>query len=211
MPEPQGLTRLNLGCGTDIRPGFLNVDLVKGPGVALVYDLNRLPWPWADNTFELVLANHFLEHTDDLIGVLREIWRISRPQARLQIRVPYFASFLSFKDLTHKHRFTYDAFDNWDARHDADGRQVTHMNEPMRFQIRRRLILMFSRLPGWKYHVANAPFWIPMALINLFPRLYERFFFFYLPASNIYYELEVVKHATVPDTEPCTITRTHLQ
>ena len=52
---------------------------------------------------------------------------------------------------------------------------------------------MFSKIPGWKYYAANVPFLLPMLIINGIPRLYERFFFFWFPASNIYYELEVVK------------------
>lgn len=69
----------------------------------------------------------------------------------------------------------------------------------MRWHIRKRRILMFSKIKGWKYYAANLPFIPFMILMNLFPRIYERFFFFYLPASNIYYELEVVKPS---GTEP---------
>ncbi len=186
-------TRLNLGCGADILDGYVNVDLVRLDGVDVVHDMNVQPWPFEENSFDEIVANHVLEHLDDVIGALREIWRVSKPGGIIKIRTPYFASFLTFKDLTHKHVFTYDAFDNWDVRNFEKGRYVTHMDEPMRFKIRRRRILMFSRCPGVKYYLANLPFVVPTILINLFPRLYERFFFFYLPASNIYFEIEVVK------------------
>lgn len=189
----KGQSRLHLGCGTDIRAGFINVDVVELPGVDLACDLNRFPWPFADNRFEEVVANHFLEHTDDIVAVMNEIWRVCARGAVIRIRVPYFASFLTFKDLTHKHVFTYDAFDNWDIANFEKGRYVTHFDQPMRFRILKRRILMFSKPPGMGYYLATLPFLLPLLIINLMPRLYERFFFFYLPATNIYYELEVVK------------------
>lgn len=186
-------TSLNLGCGADVRRGFINVDLVSLPGVDLVFNLNSFPWPFANNQFLEIVANHFLEHVDNILDTLGEIWRVGRPGAVIKIRVPYFVSFLAFKDLTHKHRFTYDAFDNWDVRHDTSGRYVTHLNYPMRFRILKRRLLLFSKIKGPLYYLANAPFLIPLLLINILPRLYERFLFFFFPVTNIYYELEIVK------------------
>ncbi|MFH0954259.1 MAG: methyltransferase domain-containing protein [Verrucomicrobiota bacterium] len=185
--------RLHVGCGTDIREGYVNVDVVKLPGVDVVCDLNRLPWPFESDTFVEVVAHHFLEHTEDVVAVLNEMWRVCRQGALIKIRVPYFASFLAFKDLTHRHVFTYDSFDNWDIANFETGRYVTHFGVPMRFRIRQRRILMFSKAPGMLYYLATGVFLLPLLVINLMPRLYERFFFFYLPATNICYELEVVK------------------
>ena len=37
--------KLHLGCGTDIRAGWVNLDCAKLPGVDIVHDLNVLPLP----------------------------------------------------------------------------------------------------------------------------------------------------------------------
>ena len=43
---------LNLGCGRFPKAGFLNVDWNPGPGVDLVHDLTRIPYPFADGRFD---------------------------------------------------------------------------------------------------------------------------------------------------------------
>jgi predicted SAM-dependent methyltransferase len=43
--------RLNLGCSDDIRPGWVNVDRVRLPGVDLVMNLAE-PWQFADSTVD---------------------------------------------------------------------------------------------------------------------------------------------------------------
>lgn len=39
--------RLNIGCGLDVRPGWVNIDRVDYGGNQLC-DLNRYPWPFPD-------------------------------------------------------------------------------------------------------------------------------------------------------------------
>ena len=33
--------KLNLGCGTDIRPGYINVDVISSRGVDMVCDITK--------------------------------------------------------------------------------------------------------------------------------------------------------------------------
>ena len=185
--------KLNLGCGASILDGYVNVDIAKSPGVNLVIDLNKTPWPFEDSQFEEIFIYHTLEHLENPVSALSEMWRISKPGARIRIGVPYFASFLSFKDITHKNFFTYDSFDNWDIKNFEGKKYVTHMNQKMRFKILKRKINFFGKNAGLKGVLTGILGFAPTFLINLCPRIYERFFFFYFPASNIDYELEVVK------------------
>lgn len=105
-------TRLNLGCGTDIRSGWVNLDSSPGiPGVDVVHDLDQLPLPFADGTFEYILAQDVLEHLADPVATLRELHRILKPGGRLRIRVPHFTSRNNFIDPTHRTRFSIEWFD----------------------------------------------------------------------------------------------------
>jgi hypothetical protein len=83
--------KLNLGCGQNKIPGFVNVDEHGDPDVR--HDLEAFPWPWADDTFEEVRANHVLEHLgqdpDIFIGVMKEIYRVARPGAQVLVAVPH--------------------------------------------------------------------------------------------------------------------------
>ncbi len=52
---------LNLGCGTKVKPGWLNVDLV--PQADLQLDL-REPFPFPDRCAGTAYCEHFFEHLD---------------------------------------------------------------------------------------------------------------------------------------------------
>jgi SAM-dependent methyltransferase len=97
--------RLNLGCGTDIRAGYVNLDLAPLPGVDVVHDLDVLPLPFEDETFEEIVAQDVLEHVD-LVGVLRECHRILRPGGALRMQSPHFTSAAVHIDPTHRRGFS---------------------------------------------------------------------------------------------------------
>jgi predicted SAM-dependent methyltransferase len=83
--------KLNLGSGQNTKQGFINVDKFGNPDV--LHDLEQFPWPWDDNSVDEVLMNHVLEHLGEsfsvFIGILKELYRICKPDARITIIVPH--------------------------------------------------------------------------------------------------------------------------
>ena len=104
------LQKLNLGCGTHIKEGWVNLDSAPLPGVDIVHDIENLPLPFADNSFDEVLCNDILEHVE-YIPVLKDILRILAPGGAVHIRVPHFTSRNNYGDPTHKKRFCVSTFD----------------------------------------------------------------------------------------------------
>jgi SAM-dependent methyltransferase len=100
--------RLNLGCGTDIRPGWVNLDVAPLPGVDVVHDLSQ-PLPFADASFGEILCKDVLEHVE-LIPVMRELHRVLRPGGRLRITAPHFSSAAAWVDPTHRTAFSIETF-----------------------------------------------------------------------------------------------------
>lgn len=45
------MKKLNLGCGKDIKAGYVNLDIVKLDGVYVVWDVNKLPLPFKKEEF----------------------------------------------------------------------------------------------------------------------------------------------------------------
>ena len=51
---------LELGCGRIKHPNAVGIDRISLPGVDVVHDLNRRPYPFEDNTFDEVYAIHVI-------------------------------------------------------------------------------------------------------------------------------------------------------
>lgn len=82
--------KLELGGGpADRRRGgdWLNVDRVEGADVCC--DLECEPLPFAGDSVEAVYSSHCLEHLSDPARVLREVARVCRVGAAVEIRVPH--------------------------------------------------------------------------------------------------------------------------
>jgi len=105
--------KLNLGAGSVIRDGWVNVDIAPLPGVDVVWDLDVAPWPWPDGAAERIEAKDVFEHVDDPILFMTECWRVLAPAGTLRIRTPYWRSRDAFTDPTHKRFPTEHTFDYW--------------------------------------------------------------------------------------------------
>jgi len=97
--------RLNLGCGRDIRAGWVNVDCQPGPGVDVVTDFGgKTVLPFADDTVTLSEGSHVLEHLADPLPFMEELWRVTVPGGRAVFRCPYGSSDNADEDPTHVRR-----------------------------------------------------------------------------------------------------------
>ena len=105
---------LNLGCGSDIRNGYVNTDIVSLSGVDVVCDIKQFPYPFPDDRFSSLLLINVLEHLPDTINTLEEIYRVSKNGGHVTIRVPYWNSMEMSTDPTHISFFNERSFDYFD-------------------------------------------------------------------------------------------------
>lgn len=89
--EAQISKKLNLGCGRFKKDGYVNLDCCAHLSPDVLHDLNKFPYPFADNSFELIEADHVLEHLSDPFAAMHEIHRILQPGGKAVIRVPHFS------------------------------------------------------------------------------------------------------------------------
>lgn len=101
--------KLNLGCGNDIREGYVNLDITALDGVDVVHDLNVLPLPFEDGSFSEILCLDVFEHVD-YAPLLKECHRILKDGGKITIEVPHFSSNNNFVDPTHRNRFSVKTF-----------------------------------------------------------------------------------------------------
>lgn len=83
---------LNVGCGNDVRQGYVNVDFRQTHPAVMKVDLSVLPWPFADESADEILMLDFLEHfpyrrTKDILGECRRILKFG---GTVDIQVPDF-------------------------------------------------------------------------------------------------------------------------
>jgi SAM-dependent methyltransferase len=88
----------------------VNVDNRPLPCVNQIVDLNKRPWPWAENSIDQIIAFDALEHLyplgkaegqANIVAVLSEIHRVLKPGGELLARIPSSDSRGAFQDPTH--------------------------------------------------------------------------------------------------------------
>ncbi|HYF93930.1 MAG TPA: glycosyltransferase [Symbiobacteriaceae bacterium] len=106
-------TRLHLGCGRNILPDWINLDIVSLPGVDIVADLDACgeqPLPLNDNSVDEFQANHLLEHLRNPLPFMQELYRVAKPGAAAVFRVPYGSSDDAYEDPTHVRQYFLGSF-----------------------------------------------------------------------------------------------------
>jgi predicted SAM-dependent methyltransferase len=82
--------RLNIGCGSCGKPGWINTDIDSSPGVNCSWDCRKsLPFP--DNSATCIFTEHFVEHMDyceEIPFFLSECYRVLELGGVIRIIVP---------------------------------------------------------------------------------------------------------------------------
>ena len=173
---------LDLGCGFRKFSGSVGVDKIESEEVDIVWDLDRYPWPLDNGSFDLIILQHSLEHIDDIVKAMEEIYRVGRPGARVMIQVPFFRNLDAFIDVTHKHFFTFHSMDYF-----IEGTKVFNFNySKAEFELAGAWL-------GWPGRSRNLIRGILKRIINRMPRFYERYLSIVYPVKNIAWELVVKK------------------
>lgn len=173
------MKKLNLGCGGDYREGWTNQDFVKKIKADVYCDLEK-KLPFKSNTFEYVYASHTMEHINNLTPLMKELKRVCKNGAIIEIIVPSALCCKAYQDPTHVRFFTYHTMDYYteDMFYDLPKFKV----------LSRRLDFLSRYYP--RTNMILSPF---NFLINTFPNAYERIFGWIFPCGQITYRLLVIK------------------
>ncbi len=168
---------LDLGCTRGKIPGSVGVDIYPFEGVDIVHDLNVLPWPIEDNSFDMINAKHIIEHVESIPDFMHEIHRVAKSGATVIIETPHFTSLDSWADPTHKWHLSYNFPDQFTrGNYLADRAGV--------FQVMEKKISFGSFLMTWPARLICGVFGY---------NVWERYFSFIFRARNISAELRVIK------------------
>lgn len=172
---------LDVGCGNHKIPGALGIDLVAGPQIDIVHDLDRMPWPVQSNAFDVIRLWSVMEHLHDLVAVMEEVHRVARPGAMVLIGTPHFSSANAYTDPTHVH-FLSGRFLDYFV-------QGTEMSGHYGFYSTARFTLLERR-------VTLSPFWARLRITRLMNRMlpvYETYLCGIIRGADVQLKLSVVK------------------
>jgi len=108
-----GSIRLDIGCGANVQPGFVGMDIQKLPGVGVVWDFNIHPWPIPEASCIQAMASHVVEHIPPVmvdrvtgtwfpfVSFMDAVWTVLHIGAQFMIACPYATSPGFFQDPTH--------------------------------------------------------------------------------------------------------------
>ena len=85
--------KLNLGCGSKILDGYINVDKFDYYKPNIVHDLETFPYPFENNSVDEILVSHVLEHIGQspeiFMKIIKEFYRICHDNSMIKIIVPH--------------------------------------------------------------------------------------------------------------------------
>jgi predicted SAM-dependent methyltransferase len=172
---------LDVGCGNSKIPGAVGIDRVPGPQVDVVHDLNTFPWPLASDRFQIIKLWSVLEHLEDILGTLEEVYRVARPGATVLVGTPHFSSANAYTDPTHHHFLSARFIDYF-----VEGTELSTeygFYSKARFRLEERKVTL-------------SPFWSRLALGRLMNRIlptYETYLCQVIRGADILIKLSVVK------------------
>jgi hypothetical protein len=127
--------KLNMGCGHNKDAGYFNVDLSPACAPDIVCDLESLPWPWPDNSADHVVFNHSLEHLGQnsrtFLGIIKELYRICKNNAKIEINVPHPRHDNFIDDPTHVRAVTPALLSLFDRKLNDEWKRVGIANTPL--------------------------------------------------------------------------------
>jgi ubiquinone/menaquinone biosynthesis C-methylase UbiE len=175
---------LDLGCGKAKFAGAIGIDSNSNSDADIIHDLNKFPYPLLDNEFNIIKCIDILEHLEDVIKVIEEIWRIGKPGGEVIINVPFFSSPETHTDPTHKRGFAYRSFD--------------YFIKDKPFFSKYNLSKATFRLREWEYDHEQKTnrsylYRIMHKFAMKYPGFYEARLAYIFPFQSIWFKLEIIK------------------
>lgn len=178
MSQPR---TLDVGCGINKYPGAIGIDRNPDCRPDVLCDLDHIPYPFADGSFDQLRAIHVIEHVADVIRSMEEFHRLVRQGGLVRIETPHYTDFSSFCDPTHRWHLNTFSFRYFGEDHAGFGYYSRCRFRQVSLRVK---LLAFWRWLGFEF------------LVNHFPR-YRRFWEHYLcyivRGKVMEFEFEVIK------------------
>lgn len=80
---------LGVGCGANKTEGAIGLDNNPRTNADVIHDLGKLPYPFPDDEFDLVVSNHVVELVPDVMAFITELYRVTLNHGRIKLLTPH--------------------------------------------------------------------------------------------------------------------------
>ena len=145
---------LDVGCGINKLPGAIGIDRNPASRADVLVDVDRLPYPFRDASFDRLQAIHVIEHVSDVIATVEEWRRLVRRGGEVFIVTPHYTDFSSFCDPTHRWHLTSFSLRYFGENHGGFGYYSAARFQEISCRVR---LLSLWRYMGFEWAVNTSP------------------------------------------------------
>lgn len=178
---------LDVGCGQNKYPGAIGVDYNPKTAADVVHDLAVVPYPFADNEFDEIICRHVIEHVPDVMALIAELHRLSKPGGRIRIVAPHYSNPTWADDPTHRNHLNSYSF-RYFTEADSSFPFYTDLKlRPLRTYV---TLANLWRALGFEILVNLDQRWPAFRFTRKF---WEHYLNFIFRGKDLYFEFEVIK------------------
>ncbi len=188
------MKKLNLGCGDFKKEGYINSDISERTKPDILLNLDQIPYPFKNNVFDIIEADHVLEHLSEPFEVMKELHRILNTGGRLEIRVPHFSRALSHPQ--HKAGFDVTFPKYFDDKFPGGFTGVSFACASMKLKWFSQKYLMKKILSPFIFYVLSTIGLLVDIFANISPSFCSRIWCFWVGG---FYEIEFIFRKPIDD------------
>jgi ubiquinone/menaquinone biosynthesis C-methylase UbiE len=173
--------KIQFGAGKRKLKGFVNVDVDNRFNPEILWDMNKFPYPFKNNSAEKIICEMTLEHINEPTRAIDEFHRIINKQGYIYILVPHFSHHGSHLAEWHISVFNTDYF--WARKTGIESPDELNWN-PLEKKFKDVSVEII--FPKGKLAIISFPFQLLFGKNRLMQQIYESTFLRSLyPASDI--------------------------
>ena len=189
---------LDVGCGVNKMKGAIGLDNNPRTAADVIHDLGLVPYPFADDEFDLVVSTHVVEHVPDIMAFIGELHRITRNGGRIRLVTPHYTNPDWANDPTHRNHINSYTFNTF-----MPERQVFDFYTDIQLKPIRTYVSLLSLWKAFGIEfVVNLDQKAPS--MRFLRKFWEHYLSYIFRGKELQFEFEVVKnahHEATEDTE----------
>lgn len=137
----KAILRLDIGCGANkVAPDWVGMDMRELPGVDIVWDVERYPWPLPGDCIQSAVASHLVEHINPhkfgFVNFMNEVWRVMQVGGEFAIACPHGYSPGYLQDPTHCNALNETTWAYFDPEEPSTGGMLYNIYKPKPWKIK---------------------------------------------------------------------------